>query len=150
LFISSEVKAVAPKFKIPRLLTEGCDNGREDEIARNFIVYFTDGTKVIVYKGFITDYASTPRFLWRILPPWDKHKRAAVVHDWFYRGGNLIRPDGSKYRPCRKESDQKFKELMDRLDVESWKAITMYDGVRLFGRKSYVTNPKKFTAKKAT
>jgi hypothetical protein len=32
--------------------------------------------------GYRTDFASIPRFFWRILPPAGRYGKAAVVHDW--------------------------------------------------------------------
>lgn len=33
-------------------------------------------------KGFVTDFASTPRFMWPIFPPADTYTRSAVLHDY--------------------------------------------------------------------
>jgi len=82
--------------------------------------------------GFITDFASTPRFLWSIFPPFGKYGKASVVHDFLY----------SKYIYSRKQCDEIFLEAMGVLKVPKWKKYLMYYAVRLFGRSHYSKNNK--------
>ncbi len=42
------------------------------------------GDVINVKIGFMTDFASVPRFLWVILPRWGRYGYAAVIHDWLY------------------------------------------------------------------
>jgi hypothetical protein len=79
--------------------------------------------KVTVPAGFATDFASVPRAFWRIIPPWGKYNRAAVVHDWIY----------SENRFSRKAADWIFLDLMRRLGVSWWKRTVMYRAVRVGG-----------------
>jgi len=37
-----------------------------------------------VPAGFVTDFASTPRALWSVIPPTGRYQLAAVVHDFLY------------------------------------------------------------------
>ena len=39
---------------------------------------------ITVPAGFVTDFASTPRAIWAILPPTGRYQLAAVVHDFLY------------------------------------------------------------------
>jgi len=39
---------------------------------------------VVVPAGFVTDFASTPRALWSVIPPTGRYQLAAVVHDFLY------------------------------------------------------------------
>ena len=39
---------------------------------------------IVVPKGFITDFASSPKILWPILPPRGEYGKAAVIHDYCY------------------------------------------------------------------
>src|SRR6266850_4958854 len=39
---------------------------------------------IIVPAGFVTDFASTPRAIWAVLPPVGQYQLAAVVHDFLY------------------------------------------------------------------
>lgn len=44
----------------------------------------TEYGNIVVPEGFITDFASIPRFLWSIYPPTGRYQEAAVIHDWLY------------------------------------------------------------------
>jgi len=98
------------------------------------LTYFTqDGTRGIdVHAGFITDFASVPRFFWRILPPTGKYGAASVIHDFLYRYGIYTRA----------EADRIFLEAMEELGVSWLTRRTMYRAVRLFGRGSYTPTPE--------
>lgn len=91
--------------------------------------YVAEGVGEIVHvpAGFITDFASIPRFLWALLPPTGKYQRAAVIHDYMYRTGAR----------SRVVADAMFLEAMIFLGVPMWKRQLMYRAVRLFGRWSY-------------
>jgi hypothetical protein len=82
------------------------------------------GNRVIeAPQGFVTDFASVPRFFWRIVPPWGRYSPAAVVHDYLYATG----------RVSRAEADRVFLSLMEQLGVPLWKRTVMYRAVRIFG-----------------
>ncbi len=78
--------------------------------------------KVIVPKGFITDFASTPWFLWAWIPSWGKYGKAAVVHDRLYH----------THEVSRTMADLIFYEAMIVGGTPKWKAWLMYQGVHLF------------------
>lgn len=85
-------------------------------------------TVISVPVGFISDLASTPRFMWTIFPPLDRYSKAAILHDYMY-----------KYAIASKEyADGVFLEAMEVLGVPGWKRISLYLAVRLFGRGNYV------------
>jgi hypothetical protein len=78
---------------------------------------------ITVPIGFITDFASVPRFIWPIISPIDTHAKAAVIHDYCY-----------EYAPySRKMCDLIFLEGMIVLNVPYWKRQFMYKFVRLCG-----------------
>jgi Protein of unknown function (DUF1353) len=53
---------------------------------------YKDGdTSVTVPRGFETDFASIPRFLWQLLPQWGLYGWAAVVHDYLYSAQTMPR-----------------------------------------------------------
>lgn len=88
-----------------------------------------DGTFIDVPAGFVTDFASIPRALWTILPPTGQYGKAAVIHDWLYRGG---KPEG---RPVTKAyADAVFERAMKELGVPWLRRKLMYTAVKLFGR----------------
>lgn len=108
------------------LEVEVLPDGRKFKLTRPFTYHI--GTKfsrkyISVPKGFITDFASTPNFLWWWLPPFGKYTKAAVIHDYIYQ---------TKSR-TRKEADQIFKEAMIVGGTRKWKAKLMYWGVRIGG-----------------
>lgn len=76
-----------------------------------------------VPAGFITDFASIPRFFWRLLPPTGQYGKAAVVHDYLY----------STHLVSKAIADKVFLEGMLVLEVPPWKARLMYQAVHVFG-----------------
>ena len=81
---------------------------------------------VVVLRGFVTDFASTPKFLWSILPPFGLYSTAALVHDKLYK-------DAGKLELKRKDCDKVFEELLIRSTCKKWKRRAMYYGVRIGG-----------------
>jgi hypothetical protein len=112
------------KMNSPRLTVEYID-GRNWKLVEPFV--YGDW---YVPAGFVTDFASVPRFFWRLLPPAGNGQRAAygyaaVVHDWLYR---------RKHRfMSRRTCDRVFLELMRQAGVARWRRWTMYAAVRCFG-----------------
>lgn len=111
-------------FNCPLILTPLSD-GRNWKLVEE-LLYETNVPKthlITVPAGFITDFASVPRVFWRVIPPWGKYGRAAVVHDWLYKekGGD------------RETADLIFLEAMTFLGVAKWKRYVMYWAVRCFG-----------------
>jgi hypothetical protein len=115
---------------------------------------------VTVAPRFPTDFASVPRPLWGWIPPWDRHGRAAIVHDFLYQRGSIADPVTGKLRcPERAEADRIFREAMAVLDDDilsrsRWKKLPaplfrirtglaavkrwlMWAAVAVFGRWAY-------------
>lgn len=76
-----------------------------------------------VPKGFKSDMASVPRFLWPLLPPHGRVKKAAILHDWLY----------SQPKIDRAFADLLFLEAMKSDGVPWLQRWAMYLGVRAFG-----------------
>lgn len=88
------------------------------------------GNRIIVPKGFVTDFASIPRPIWSILPKWAEYGTASVVHDYLYWT-----------QQCRrKQADRIFLAAMIDSGVSNWKCWTVYLAVRSFGYFSYKAN----------
>jgi len=104
-------------------------DGRDWRVIRPLRYEVRPGQNVRVPRGFVTDFASVPRFLWRLLPPTGTYGKAAVVHDYLYRTPR------SPY--SRADADLVFLEAMEELGVPWWKRTLMYDAVRLFGAGAY-------------
>lgn len=84
-----------------------------------------DGATYLVPAGTVTDFASTPRVLWNLLPPFGKHTRASVLHDWLYQTA----PAGMS----RDTADSLFREAMAVCGVAWAVRATMWAGVRAGG-----------------
>ncbi len=87
---------------------------------------------VIAPRGFQTDLASIPRFLWAVFPKVDKYDAAAVIHDAGYAGA-LTDLDGTRLSLSKKHCDRLFLEGCRALNVNWLLAWLMYLMVRLFG-----------------
>jgi len=83
--------------------------------------------------GFMTDFASVPRFLWGVIPRWGKYGNAAVVHDFAYWEQNY----------SRKRSDEIFLEGMVVLGVSKLLRRTIYYAVRTFGALAWRGNARR-------
>ena len=107
------------------LQVEILPDGRRARLLQPFRVRLRElGERVIeVPQGFETDFASVPRFFWRVVPPWGRYSPAAVVHDYLYCAGKVTRA----------EADRAFLTIMQRLGVPAWKRSIMYWAVRWFG-----------------
>lgn len=79
--------------------------------------------KIFIPVGFITDFASVPRLLWSIIPPWGTYGKPSIVHDYLLTQ--------TKY--TRKRADEIFLEGMEVLGVPRWKRTIMFVSVRLWG-----------------
>jgi hypothetical protein len=79
-----------------------------------------------VPAGFVTDFASTPFFIWKT----GLYSKAACVHDWIYQSKVL----------SRSLADLVFKEAMIVLGVHPVKAHIFYCAVRAFGWIGYGKN----------
>ena len=85
-------------------------------------VWYGDGS-YIVPKGFTTDFASIPRFFWRIWPPWGPWTPAAIMHDRLYE----------VQRCTREEADRRFRGAMKELGVGWFTRWAFWLGVRVGG-----------------
>ena len=105
------------------LHTEGAGGFRR-KLLSPLVFEFIPGCQPIeVPAGFVTDYASVPRFLWSIFPPHGAARLASVVHDYLY-----------SLRECpRAIADAVFLVAMKTSGVVAWRRWAMYLAVRLFG-----------------
>lgn len=88
--------------------------GREDNI-------------VTVPAGFLTDFASVPRFIQDVLPPWNRYGPAAIVHDRLYYTQELR----------RELADAILREAMSLLGVDAQTIVLIYNAVRVFGAQAW-------------
>lgn len=88
------------------------------------------GWRIWVERGFITDFASIPRFAWGIVggPADGKYRKIAVVHDKLYRTKGLC---------TRKQADDVLLEGMKFSGCSWWERTVIYSAVRVGGSSSY-------------
>lgn len=98
------------------------EDGRTAVLLKPYAVYAL-GRVINVPAGFETDFASVPRVLWTIVPPWGEYFKATIVHDYLYVIGTVPRA----------EADAIFLELMERAGVSRLRRTVMYLGVRAGG-----------------
>ena len=126
-----------PGFLTP-LIVEPLDGGRDSwrnwRVVGSFqyetaIIMAPYGALVIsIPDGFVTDFASTPRLLWSLLPPTGPYGKASVVHDALYRRPGLA---------TRAQADAVLLEAQTVLGVGFLTRWAIYLGVRVGGRSSY-------------
>lgn len=86
------------------------------------------GAEIVVPENFITDFASIPAAVRFAIPPFGRHAKAAVLHDWIYAIGEPGK---------RAFADRIFKDAMKELNVDSERRKVMYQAVHLFGEAGY-------------
>jgi len=94
--------------------------------------------RIIVPKGFVTDFASIPQSLWSLgLSPHGQYSRAAVIHDYLYWA-----------QACtREQSDRLLLIAMKESKVGSFDELLVYQGVNLGGKGPWNDNAKERAGK---
>jgi Protein of unknown function (DUF1353) len=138
-----EIVENAPKGNVPQVNVT-YNVARKTWILTSKCSYKTDdGWTITAPKGYETDLASIPRFLWAIISSFELSLSAPLFHDLLYRcGGDL--PDGQltpvkvpKHKFKRKDADNIFKELMKKEGVSKLKYLSAYQAVRTFAAPSW-------------
>jgi hypothetical protein len=118
------------------LLIEPLQDGTYYLLHRSFTVISLDRT-ITLPKGFVTDFASTPRFIWSDLPPLGAYDPAVAVHDGGYQFLNKFIVDGPNFE-CQKDVDLTLFDICDRLPKVSWcDKEQLYWGVRSGGESNW-------------
>ena len=90
------------------------------------------GETLVVPEGFVTDFASTPKEVWMLLPPTGMYALPALVHDYLYWT-----------HACTKEqADAVFLMAMNQMGVDPLKQGLMYNAVALAGLPSWEQNDR--------
>jgi hypothetical protein len=105
----------------------------------------TKGDTFVVPTGFVTDFATVPRFLHWEVSPYGAYTRAAVLHDWLLLswpntmpGGKVAEADGvspggafvDEPPATSRDCDGIFRRVMEDLGVPWAKRWTMWTAVR--------------------
>jgi hypothetical protein len=78
----------------------------------------------------VTDFASTPRALWSVIPPTGRYQLAAVVHDFLYWDQGCTRD----------QADAIFRVAMAESNVKPFERDLMWEAVRNFGQSAWNDN----------
>lgn len=119
------------------------DSWKYRVLLSKFNYYLTPSSQPItIPPGFITDYASIPKYLWSLIPSWGPHGPAAIVHDYLYAQAHKLKvPNPSNPTQLitnnRKISDKIFLIAMKQLGTPFFKRRLMYRAVRIFGSLYY-------------
>lgn len=112
------------------LVVEVMPSGKTFRLHHEFTYHWRPDSwdiRITVPIGFLTDFASIPRFARVIIPKLGRYNKAAVIHDAIYKD---IFP-GRRF--TRKEADICFLEGMTELGVVKWKRWVMWAAVRVGG-----------------
>jgi hypothetical protein len=85
---------------------------------------------VVVPAGFVTDFASTPRAIWGVLPPVGSYQLPAVVHDFLYWDQGCT----------RQQADDLLRVAMAEHKVKAFERDVIWQAVRRFGDSAWATN----------
>lgn len=97
-----------------------------------YVIGDLDGDeKVVVPKGFVTDFATTKFMKW-ILPPMGTYGKACVVHDYLCDFKTITKKDGTTRTCTRKEGDLIFLEAMGVSGVNPILKYAMFGVVRIY------------------
>ena len=109
-------------------------------LARDWTLRFR-GEVFDVPKGFVTDGASIPRFLWRLCghPMEVPRLYAALVHDWIYSGGDKS--------ATREEADALFRDIQFSLGSDRFLVWAEWLALRMFGASHWYANKKQEVTK---
>ncbi len=87
--------------------------------------------RIVVPKGFVTDFASIPQALWSVgFSPHGEYSRAAVVHDYLYWSQGCTRA----------QSDRLLVIAMKESNVSSFDEFLVYQGVDKRGTGPWKAN----------
>ena len=117
-------------------------NGLADVLLDALEFQAAAGTLYQAPPGSTTDGVSTPRFLWRIIPPnGDADFLPAVLHDAAYRNGLLIYcPVNDTWRRAnltQRQADRLLREALLANGVGFLKRNVIYFALRLFGGQAF-------------
>lgn len=137
------------------LVVKVLNNGDKYEVIEEFEYYRDNNTdvKIIVPKGFVTDFATVPRIFWSIFPPFGIYTKASVLHDYLIIAfktkktwdhvltidSKVSIEDRSKLvKRC--EADAIFKEAMKCIGVPAITRWFLYTSVRFWSIIRYGPN----------
>ena len=98
---------------------------------------------ITVPRGFVTDLASIPRFVWTLLPPDGPWVKGAVIHDFLYatRGTSQWKrqpPGNTRAQPyTRAEADWILRDALKNRGVDLLRRNVIWLAVRFGGGRGW-------------
>ena len=109
-------------------------------------VFWVDSVPFVIPAGFVTDFASVPKFAEGIISNNEPQiLRAALAHDWLYQSGGKPTPD---IMFTRSEADEILREGMRSIGASFAKRWLVWVSVRVGGVGSW--NPHILTMRALT
>lgn len=108
-------------------------------LQRDIEFTLSGGESLIVPKGYVTDFASVPRFALSLVNK-DQGFFAAILHDYLY--DNQYSFTGNQKKD-RKRADLEFRHQLAIDQVSLWARFWMYAGVRIGGKSWWDDTRKK-------
>jgi len=127
-------------------------------LVEDWLIESEYGLMLVVPRGFVTDLASVPRWIWPILSPFGDLRYGGIIHDFGYQHAYLLSPysDDQVYNlesiALRKKYPEEFggnipvfigknRDFFDRLlryvtiqaTGSKWKAHAAYWALKVFG-----------------
>jgi hypothetical protein len=109
----------------------------------------TQGDTYVVPGGFVTDFATVPRFVHWLVLPYGAYTRAAVLHDYLIE--RRINNADPALRVTSRDTDGIFRRVMQDLGVpwaKRWlmwaavRAASLFNPRRAYGRDLYKDAPR--------
>ncbi len=128
LVVHGDVRAQQPIRPVP-LLPFG--DGQDSVLVADLKYQIgTTNVVIVVPAGFVTDFASTPRAIWAVIPPTGQYQLAAVVHDFLYWDQGCT----------RQQADDLLRVAMAESNVKPFERDIIWQAVRRFGETAWAGN----------
>lgn len=97
---------------------------RDFRLTESIKVVLSDNRTILIPKGYVTDLSSKPKWLWSLLPPFDKRLIAAIIHDYLWTNKFCeIKHHGNIYEAftfSNKEFNNWNRALSPNKNVKNW------------------------------
>lgn len=110
----------------PKIIPLGylTNTDRDFEVLEDIKVVLSDDRNIVIPKGYITDLSSKPKWLWSLLPPFDKRLIAAIIHDYLWTNKlEEIKHHGNIYKAfsfSNNEFNKWNKALSPNKKIKNW------------------------------
>lgn len=100
------------------------------QLYKDYSYTLSNGIAITIPKGFETDFASIPQFLWGVFPAQKlQYRLPALVHDYLYMANTVV--------VSRAFADAEFRRMLILEGVNKREAWLFWVMVRIFGGKRF-------------